>query len=116
LDPGTAGATIFGVTPWPDSAQIAMARDKRKLLEDLRRRKRSCSYQEVEAALEAWGFAPGRTKGHAQVWSYKHVTLTLPQPHGKSGKNDLDPGAVALVIRKIEEADVLQQSERRGEG
>lgn len=42
------------------------------------------------------------------------MTLTVHEPHGRSGKN-LDPGAVAMVIRKIEEADVLQQQEGKEE-
>ncbi|MFL6193746.1 MAG: hypothetical protein ACJ75H_06215 [Thermoanaerobaculia bacterium] len=85
-----------------------MAKDKKKLLEELRQKKRSCSLAEAEAALEAWGFTPGRKKGHTQVWSYKHVTLTLHAPHGG---RDMDPGAVAMTIRKIEEADLIQQAE-----
>lgn len=89
-----------------------MARNKRRLLEELRQKKRSCSLEEAEAALLAWGFAAGRSKGNVQVWTYKHVTLTIHAPHG--GK-DLDPGAVAMIIRKIEEADILQQMEQREE-
>lgn len=89
-----------------------VARDKRRLLEELRQKKRSCSLGEAEAALLAWGFAAGRSKGHVQVWTYRHVTLTVHAPHG--GK-DLDAGAVAMIIRKIEEADILQQMEQKGE-
>jgi predicted RNA binding protein YcfA (HicA-like mRNA interferase family) len=88
-----------------------VARDKRRLLEELRQKKRSCSFGEAEAALIAWGFVAGRSKGHVQVWTCKHVTLTLHAPH-----KDLDPGAVAMIIRKIEEADILQQMEQKGEG
>ena len=61
----------------------------------------------------AWGFAAGRSKGHVQVWTYKHITLTVHAPHG--GRN-MDPGAVAMVIRKIEEADILQQIEAKEKG
>jgi predicted RNA binding protein YcfA (HicA-like mRNA interferase family) len=89
-----------------------MAKSKRKILEELRQKRRSCSQNEAEAALEAWGFVRGRSKGHAQVWSYKHVTLTLHAPHGG---RDMDNGAVAMVIRKIEEADLVQQTEREKE-
>jgi predicted RNA binding protein YcfA (HicA-like mRNA interferase family) len=87
-----------------------MSKSKQKILEELRRKRRSCSQREAEAALEIWGFARGRSKGHAQVWSYKQVTLTLHAPHGG---RDMDKGAVAMVIRKIEEADLVQQAEQQ---
>ena len=89
-----------------------MGKTKKRILEELRQRQRSCSQSEAEAALEAWGFKRGRSKGHAQVWSYKHITLTLHAPHGG---RDMDKGAVAMVIRKIEEADILQQEENETE-
>ncbi|HKI01072.1 MAG TPA: hypothetical protein VKK31_03745 [Thermoanaerobaculia bacterium] len=88
-----------------------MAKNKKLLLEALRQKKNSCSLSEAEAALAAWDFQAGRQKGNTRVWNYKHVTLTLHVPHGKSGGRNLDPGAVAIVIRKIEEADAIQQSE-----
>lgn len=87
-----------------------MAREKERLLADLKRKKNASSLKDAEAALVEWGFTPGREKGHVRVWSYKHITITLHAPHGKSGKN-LDPGAVAMVIRKIEEAATLQHEE-----
>jgi predicted RNA binding protein YcfA (HicA-like mRNA interferase family) len=87
-----------------------MASKKDRLLADLKRKKYGATLKDAEAALVEWGFEAGRTKGHAQVWAYKYVTLTVHAPHGKSGKN-LDPGAVAMVIRKIEEAETLQQEE-----
>jgi len=87
---------------------LSMAKTKRKILEELRQKRRSCSQSEAEAALEAWGFLRGRSKGHAQVWSYRHLTLTLHAPHGG---RDMDKRAVAMVIRKIEEADLVQQVE-----
>lgn len=89
-----------------------MGKGKKKILEELRQKRRSCSQGEAEAALEAWGFVRGRSKGHAQVWSYKQVTLTLHAPHGG---RDMDKGAVAMVIRKIEEADLVQQAEKESE-
>jgi hypothetical protein len=55
-------------------------------------------------ALAAWGFTAGRSKGHAQVWSFKQVTLTLHRPHQKH----MDPGAVVMVIRSIELAETLR--------
>jgi hypothetical protein len=45
-----------------------------------------------------------------RVWNYKYVTITMHAPHGRGGRS-LDPGAVSMVIRKIEEAAVLQQQE-----
>jgi len=87
-----------------------MAKDKkRRLLAELKERKHSCTLKQVEDALRAWEFTE-RSKGHVRVWNYKHVTLTVHSPHGRAGKN-LDPGAVAMVIRKIEEAEVVQQEE-----
>jgi hypothetical protein len=83
---------------------------KEQSLEDLKRKKHSCTLDEVETALRAWKFTEGRTKGHARVWNYKHVTLTLHVPHGRSGKA-MDPGAVATAIRKIEEAALMQEQE-----
>lgn len=84
-----------------------MANDREKALATLRRAKRSCTLREVEAALEAWGFSRRGTRGHAQVWTYRSVSLTLHLPHGKH----LDPGAVAMVIRMIDAVAVLQQPE-----
>ncbi|HEX2225250.1 MAG TPA: hypothetical protein VHN15_13705 [Thermoanaerobaculia bacterium] len=81
-----------------------MGRDKERLLRDLKQRKHSCTYELAEEALESWGFQPGRAKGHAQVWCYKELTLTLHRPH----KKHMDPGAVATVIRLIELAEILQ--------
>lgn len=87
-----------------------MAKDKRqRRLRDLKDRKNSCTLKEAEAALEEWGFLPGRGNSNVRVWSYKHITLTAHKPHGKN----MDPGAVAMVIRKIEEAEVLQEKERQ---
>lgn len=104
---------LLYVVSWAELERLCtVARNKRRLLEELRQKKRSCSQSEAEAALVAWGFAAGRSKGHVQVWTYRHVTLTVHAPHG--GK-DLEPGAVAMIIRKIEEADILQQMEQKEE-
>jgi len=75
-----------------------MGKDKRQLLAELRQKKHSCTLEEAEAALRAWGFKQGRAKGHARVWNHGSITLTLHKPHGKH----MDPGAVATVIRGIE--------------
>jgi len=96
-----------------DKARLLREQKRREgLLRELKQRKHSCRPKDAEAALEAWSFVPGRKKGHAQVWTYKAITLTLHNPHGKSGGNTLDPGAVAKIIQKIEEAKVLQEKEQ----
>jgi hypothetical protein len=43
---------------------------------------------------------------------YSTSPVTLHAPHGG---RDMDKGAVAMVIRKIEEADLVQQVEREKE-
>jgi hypothetical protein len=87
-----------------------MGSTKESLLQKLKQKKYGSVLKDAETALEAWGFAPGRSKGHAHVWNYHHLTLTVHEPHGKNGKY-MDPGAVAMVIRKIEEAATLQEGE-----
>jgi hypothetical protein len=87
-----------------------MAKKRDRLLERLKQKKYASTRKDAEAALESWGFTAGRSKGHAQVWSCRHITLTLHAPHGRAGKK-LDPGAVAMVIKKIEEAALLQEQE-----
>jgi predicted RNA binding protein YcfA (HicA-like mRNA interferase family) len=81
---------------------------RRHFLEQLKQTRRSCTLRAAERALEAWGFIKGRTKGHTRAWNYEEVTLTLHKPHGKH----LDSGAVALIIKKIEQADLRQQQEK----
>lgn len=87
-----------------------MAKNKERLLADLKRARKSCTLDQAEAALAAWGFTAGRGQGSVRVWNYKYVTITMHAPHGRGGKS-LDPGAISMVIRKIEEAAVLQQQE-----
>jgi hypothetical protein len=82
-----------------------VVRGRWQLLDGLKERKRSCTLAEVEAVLRAWGFAEGRAKGHARVWTFRDVVLVLHRPHGKH----MDPGAVAMVIRCIERAEILQE-------
>lgn len=84
-----------------------MLRSKQDLLAGLRERKRSCTLDEAEAALQAWGFASGRSKGHARVWTFRDVVVVLHRPHGKH----MNPGAVAMIIRCIERAEIRQQEE-----
>ena len=91
-----------------------MAKGKGRLLQSLKEQKRSCTLAQAEDVLRAWGFTEGRSKGHARVWNYKQVTLTVHVPHGRSGSS-MDPGAVAMVIRKVEEAEVLQEMEKEAD-
>lgn len=87
-----------------------MAKKREQLLARLKQKKNASTLKDAEMVLESWGFLPGRSKGHAQVWSFRHITLTLHAPHGRSGKS-LDPRAVAMVIKKIEEAALLREEE-----
>jgi len=91
-----------------------MAKSKDRQLADLKRVRKACSLDQAEAALAVWGFQAGRSKGSVRVWNYKHVTITMHAPHGRGGKN-LNPGAVAMVIKKIEEAALLQKQEEEEE-
>jgi len=83
---------------------------KERLLEELKRKRNSSALSDAETVLRAWQFMEGRSKGHARVWSYRHITLTLHVPHGRGGRV-MDPGAVAMVIRKVGEAALLQEKE-----
>jgi hypothetical protein len=84
-----------------------VSESKRRLLTWLRERKRSCTLEDAEAALRAWGFKLGRTQGHTRVWAFRSVVMVMHRPHGKH----MDPGAVSMVIRCIERAEVLQEEE-----
>jgi hypothetical protein len=86
---------------------VALSESKRRLLTWLRERKRSCTLEDAEAALRAWGFKLGRAQGHARVWTFRSVVVVMHRPHGKH----MDPGAVSMVIRCIERAEVLQEEE-----
>lgn len=82
-----------------------MRESRRRLLERLKQIRHSCTLLEAEAALAASGFVQSRSKGHTQAWHYEELTLTLYKPHGKH----LNPGAVALIIRMIEQAGPRQE-------
>jgi hypothetical protein len=82
---------------------------KESLLAALKQRKKTCTLRVLEDALEAWEFTRGRSKGHCQVWNYKGITFSMHKPHDKH----VVVGAVSKAIAKIEEADVLQQEEKR---
>ncbi len=90
---------------------MAAKTKKERFLENLEQKKYGASLKDAEKALEEWGFVLARDKGASRVWNYKHVTLTLHVPHGKGGKV-MKAGAVATVIKKIEEAELLQQQEK----
>jgi predicted RNA binding protein YcfA (HicA-like mRNA interferase family) len=87
-----------------------MAKDKERLLADLRRRRNSALLNEAVAVLVAWGFVLRQNKGHVQVWTYRTITLTVHSPHGKRGRK-LGPGAVSMILRKIDEAVLLQRED-----
>jgi len=89
------------------SGLVTVSESRRRLLAGLRERKRSCTLEDAEAALRAWSFKLGRTQGHSRVWAFRSVVVVLHRPHGKH----MDPGAVSMVIRCIERAEVLQEEE-----
>lgn len=102
--------------PKDDARLLREVRRKARLLNELKQKKNTSRPEAVEAALRAWGFEPGKRKGQTQVWAYKGIMLTLHPPHGKSGGNTADPGAVAKAIQKIEEAETLQKKEKELNG
>lgn len=102
-----------------DDAQLSRElKRKTRLLRELKQKKYSSRPEDIETALEAWGFEPGKRKGQTQVWGYKNtgIMITIHPPHGKSSGNTVDPGAVSKVIQKIEEVQVLQQKEADTKG
>jgi hypothetical protein len=44
-----------------------MAKNKERLLADLKRARKSCTLDQAEAALAAWSFTAGRGQGSAGV-------------------------------------------------
>jgi hypothetical protein len=88
-----------------------MRESRRRLLERLKQVKQACTLMEAEEALATSGFLQGRSKGHTRAWHYEEITLTLHRPHGKH----LNPGAVAMIIRTIEQAALRQERQERKE-
>ncbi len=86
-----------------------MRESRRRLLERLKQIQHACTLVEAEAALAESGFVQGRSKGHTRAWHYEEITLTLHRPHRKH----LSSGAVALVIRMIEQAGPRQNRKEK---
>lgn len=87
-----------------------MAKDREQLLAELREKKANCKLARAQKALKAWSFEKRpRRKQNVEVWTYRHITLTLHAPHPPKGP--MKPGAVTQVIKMIEEAKLLQDDE-----
>ena len=86
-----------------------MRESRRRLLERLKQIQHACTLMEAEAALAESGFIQGRSRGHTRAWRYEEITLTLHRPHRKH----LSSGAVALVIKKIEQAGPRQDRKEK---
>ncbi len=84
-----------------------MARNKHQVLEDFKLRKKSRRLAEVKRLLESFGFTERKAKKENSVWSRGPVSLTLPTPHGTT----LKVPYIRLIIRKIEEAELLADEE-----
>lgn len=82
-----------------------MPQDKHQLLQELKARKQHRTLGEIRKLLETFGFVERRARKENSVWSRGVVSLTLPTPHDKF----LKAAYVRLVIRKIEEAEILDR-------
>ena len=82
--------------------------DKHQRLQDLKLRKQHRTVAEVKALLSAFGFVKRRARKENSVWMRGAITLTLPTPHDKF----LKVPYARLVIRKIEEAEILDPKGR----
>jgi hypothetical protein len=82
-----------------------MPEDRHQLLRDLQANKRHRTLGEVRKLLEAFGFVERRARKENSVWTRGVVSLTLPTPHDRF----LKVAYVRLVIRKIEEAEILDR-------
>jgi len=86
-----------------------MRESRKRLLKRLKQIQHACTLMEAEAALAESGFVQGRSRGHTRAWHYEEITLSLHRPHRKH----LSPGAVALVIRMIEQAGWCQDRKEK---
>jgi hypothetical protein len=84
-----------------------MPQDKHQLVQELKASKQHRTLGEIRKLLEAFGFVERRARKENSVWSRGVVSLTLPTPHDKF----LKTAYVRLVIRKIEEAEILDREE-----
>jgi len=78
-------------------------RDREHLLLDFQRKRGDCTLEEAERLLRAYGFLRRAASKEASVWKRGNITLTLPRPKGRV----LLVAYVALVLRKIREAEML---------
>ena len=82
-----------------------MPKDRHQLLRELQARKQHRTLGEIRKLLEAFGFVERRARKENSVWTRGGVSLTLPTPHDRF----LKVAYVRLVIRKIEEAEILDR-------
>ena len=84
-------------------------RDRDQLLSDFQRQRADRSLADAERLLKAYGFVRRAATKEASVWKRGSITLTLPRPKGKA----LLVAYVALVLRKIREAEMLGIAEEQ---
>jgi hypothetical protein len=67
-----------------------------------------CTLNDLENALEAYGFEK-RTTGdpNKRVWKWRHRVVVLHKPHKK---NFAKPGAVDSVLEAIDEAEAIRRA------
>lgn len=82
-----------------------MAKDRYQLLQELQAHKQHRTLGEIRRLLEAFGFVERRARKENSVWTRGVVSLTLPTPHDRF----LKVAYVRLVIRKIEDAEILDR-------
>lgn len=78
-------------------------RHRDQLLSDFQRYKTDRTLADAERLLSAYGIVQRAAAKEASVWKRGSITLTLPRPKGKA----LLIAYVALVLRKIREAEML---------
>ncbi len=81
-----------------------MAKDRHKLLEEVKGRKRNRTVPEMEELLTLFGFIPRSTAKEGSLWTRGSSMVTLSTAHGR-GDRSLPVKMVATVVRKIEEAE-----------
>ena len=82
-----------------------MPKDRHQLLQEVKARKQHRTIGEAKKLLQAFGFVERRARKENSVWTRGVVSLTLPTPHDRF----LKVPYVRLVIRKIEEAEILDR-------
>lgn len=82
-----------------------MPKDRYQLLRELKARKQHRTIGEAKKLLRTFGFVERRARKENSVWSRGVVSLTLPTPHDRF----LKAPYVRLVIRKTEEAEILDR-------